>query len=72
MSIRQTLRWSFFSGYGKTSRLNRNSGTQKLWITSLLRWVNWMERSVGSTSSGMVSEVPIVVTGPPVGVRVAG
>ena len=70
--MRQMYSWSFFSGIGKTSRLNRKSGTQKLWITSLLRWVNSMLWFVGSTSSGIVSAVPIVVTGAPVGVLVSG
>ena len=30
----QVFFWSFFSGYGKTSRLKRNSGTQNEWMTS--------------------------------------
>ena len=71
-SITQVFFWSFFSGSGKTSRLNRNSGIQNEWMTSSECWVKEIGRSVGRTSSGTSSVVPIVATGAPTGFRDSG
>ena len=68
----QVFFWSFSSGYGMTSRLNRNSGTQKEWMTSFDSWVNAIGRSVGSTRIGTELVVPTTEAGSPLGAMVCG
>ncbi|CNH85374.1 Uncharacterised protein [Mycobacterium tuberculosis] len=52
----------FSVGCGITSRLNKNSGTQKEWITSAAANWNSMRLPAGSTSTGISSVVPNVST----------
>ena len=49
-------------GFGITSRLNRNSGTQNPWITSAEAIWNSMRLPEGTTRTGISEEVPIVST----------
>ena len=55
-----------------TSRLKRNSGTQKEWMTSFDSWVNAIGRSVGSTRIGTELVVPTTEAGSPLGAMVCG
>ena len=58
----KTLTELFAFGSGITSRLNRNSGTQKAWTTSAESSRNSMRLPAGSTSTGISVLVPRVST----------
>ena len=62
-----SLTWKMLSelfalGSGSTSRLNRNSGTQKPWITSAEAIWNSIRLPAGTTSTGISVDEPSVST----------
>ena len=49
-------------GFGMTSRLNKNSGTQNAWMTSADSNWNSMRLPAGNTNTGISELVPRVST----------